>query len=923
MTNCRLLFIPSLLLTLFLSSSVRSQNLIDITTLDGGVSAKYYDSPGGEDYENLIDKSSLTKYLTFHSEGYVEFAAPSQYIVTRYSITSANDSPDRDPMNWTLYGSNDSTNWTPIDVESNQNFVNRFQTNTYTFTNTIPYRWYRLDMTNHSRTILQLSEWNIYGTPVTPGQDLPDITFSGGTANAEYEDAGYSAGNIIDHLWRTKYVTGHKSGWIEYRTEYPNLYEVSQYAVVSADNLQEDDPKDWTLEASNDNAKWTTLDTQVNQTFATRNQELKYTFDNNSQYRYYRLRVTANNGGNSLQLAELRLFGVKGDSVELPTASFTADQTMIVAGDSVAFKNLSKNATSYSWKFPGGTPATSTAENPVVRYDSSGTFDVTLTVADGTNQDNITQQGYVNSVTIDKAAMADSVKQEFLFAWNNYKNYAWGYDELDPLTHTGTDWYPPVAFYFTPVDGLDTMILMGLTSQADEARRFIDQNLSFNRDVTVSGFEFTIRFIGGLLSGYQLTGDTKLLALAKDLGDRILKSFNSPTGMPYGDINLATGAVGRPVTNPAEIGTRLIEFGALSKLTGDTTYYNVAKRALLKLYSLRSNIGLVGNAIDVRTGQWDGTDCSVGGGIDSYFEYLIKAALLFHDKDCMNMWQSTLTAINKHLRDSTSTGIWYGHADMNSGQRTGTDYGSLDAFWCDPLCLGGDLNDAIALGESNFKMWNLYGIEPEGLDYGNMTVTSPGYYLRPEIIESAYYLYHYTQDPRYLMMGQVFFDGLERYCRTPYGYTQLSNVVTKQQTDGMPSYFMAETMKYLYLLFAPQNTVDWNTTIFNTEAHPIQDTWDTLGIDSPRVATNYTLCQNFPNPFNPSTNFRFVLAKAGHVTLRIYNVLGQRVSTVIDGQMTAGEYTIPFYAAGLASGVYFYRLQADGYSDTEKMVYLK
>lgn len=319
------------------------------------------------------------------------------------------------------------------------------------------------------------------------------------------------------------------------------------------------------------------------------------------------------------------------------------------------------------------------------------------------------------SISIDKALMADSVKQEFLFCWNNYKNYAWGYDELDPLTQNGYDWYPPVSFLFTPVDALDTMILMGLTSEADDARAFIDQNLTFDKNVTVSGFEFTIRFIGGLLSSYQLTGDTKLLSLAKDLGNRILKTFNSPTGMPYGDIDLANGAVGRPVTNPAEIGTHLIEFGALSKLTGDTTYYYAAKRALVKLYSLRSKIGLVGDAIDVTTGQWDGTDCSVGGGIDSYFEYLIKSALLFHDKDCMTMWQSTLQAANKYLRDSTSTGIWYGHADMNTGQRTGTDYGSLDAFWCDPLSLGGDTLDAIDLGESNFKMWNVYGIEPKDL----------------------------------------------------------------------------------------------------------------------------------------------------------------------------------------------------------------
>ena len=626
--------------------------------------------------------------------------------------------------------------------------------------------------------------------------------------------------------------------------------------------------------------------------------------------------------GDSLQLAELKLYGSEDTAITLPNADFTANQTMIVAGDSVSFTNLSQNATSYHWTFPGGDPYTSTAKNPIVRYDTAGTFDVTLSVSDGTNSDNVTKPAYISVLAIDKNQIADSIKDEFLFCWNNYKKYAWGYDGLDPLTQSGYNWYSS-PLYFTPVNALDTMILMGFTTEADVTREFIDSNLSFNKNITVSGFEITIRFLGGLISCYQLTGDPKLLALAKDLGNRLLKEFNTPTGMPYGDINLATGAGGRPVTNPAEIGTRLLEFGALTKLTGDTIYYNTAKRALVKLYSLRSGKNLVGNAIDVTNGQWDGTDCSVGGGIDSYFEYLIKSALLFHDTDCMSMWQTTLKAANTYLRDSTSTGIWYGHADMNSGQRTGTDYGSLDAFWCDPLCLGGDLSDAAALQESNFKMWNLHGIEPEGFDYGSMSITSSGYYLRPEIMESDYYLYHFTQNPRYLLMGKVFFDNLVKYCRTDYGYVQLSDVVTKQQTNDMPSYFMAETMKYLYLIFAPPETINWNTTIFNTEAHPIQDTWDTLGIDSSRAASSYALYQNYPNPFNPDTKFKFYIAKPGHVTLKIYNVIGQYVETVIDGQLSAGPYTIPFSAIGLASGVYFYRLQTGAFNSVDKMVYVK
>jgi len=103
----------------------------------------------------------------------------------------------------------------------------------------------------------------------------------------------------------------------------------------------------------------------------------------------------------------------------------------------------------------------------------------------------------------------------------------------------------------TPVDALDTMALMGLDDQAKEARELIDTRLSFDRDIYVKNFEITIRLLGGLLSDYELTHDKRLLFLAEDLGDRLLPAFGSPTGMPYVEVNLRTGKVRNPETNPA------------------------------------------------------------------------------------------------------------------------------------------------------------------------------------------------------------------------------------------------------------------------------------------------------------------------------------------------------------------------------------
>ena len=162
-----------------------------------------------------------------------------------------------------------------------------------------------------------------------------------------------------------------------------------------------------------------------------------------------------------------------------------------------------------------------------------------------------------------KTEMAHRVRQEFLHAWDGYRQYAWGHDELKPLSNKPHDWYAH-SLLMTPVDGLDTMILMGLTPQADEARKLIDTQLNFDRDMYVKSFEITIRMIGGLLSSYQLTGDKRLLELADDLGRRMLPMFNSPTGMPYEYVNLHTGAVRGPNSNPAEVGTLLLEYGMLA-----------------------------------------------------------------------------------------------------------------------------------------------------------------------------------------------------------------------------------------------------------------------------------------------------------------------------------------------------------------------
>ena len=421
--------------------------------------------------------------------------------------------------------------------------------------------------------------------------------------------------------------------------------------------------------------------------------------------------------------------------------------------------------------------------------------------------------------------LAGRVRAELLYSWQSYERHAWGHDELRPLTKGVRDWHGTESLLMTPVDTLDTLLLMGLDAEAEKAKKLIVETLSFDKDISVKNFEITIRILGGLLSAYQMTGDPSLLRLADDLGTRLLPAFDSPTGMPYMYVNLKTGKTSGATSNPAEIGTLLLEFGTLAKLTGKPVYYDKAKNALVQLYNRRSKIGLVGEEINVETGQWVSRASHVGGGIDSYYEYLLKCWILFGDRDCERMWKESVRALNKYLAHQVASGFWYGQVDMVTGKRTATEYGALHAFLPSVLALGGDRRRARRLQASCFEMWKLHGIEPEVLDYRTMKVVHAGYPLRPEIMESAYYLHHYTGDPRYREMGRTFFEDLVRHCRTDAGYTTLKNVVTKEKGDLMPSYFLAETLKYLYLLFAPQKTMDLGVVVFNTEAHPLRRTW--------------------------------------------------------------------------------------------------
>ncbi len=420
---------------------------------------------------------------------------------------------------------------------------------------------------------------------------------------------------------------------------------------------------------------------------------------------------------------------------------------------------------------------------------------------------------------------------EFYHAWSAYKKYAWGHDILKPVSKEKYDWYGE-SLLMTIVDTLDTLYLMDFDTEFLAAVQYVKSNLSFDKDIDVQVFEITIRHLGGLLSAYQFSGDSGLLALAKDLGDRLMPAFGQAgalpvepplisTGIPARYVNLKTGATSGATTNPAEVGTLMLEFGMLSKLTGDESYYNAAKKAVVAVYDRRSpTTDLLGSNIDTRFGLWTSPVSHIGGGIDSYLEYLWKAWVLFDDPDFKDMYDICIAAVNEHLAEEVDGRVWYGSADMVTGQREATTFGALHMFMPGLLAISGNLEQAKKLMDSGYYMWNHWGIEPELMDYSTMTIVSGNYELRPEIIESAYHLWKATGEKKYREMGYSMFKDIVEHCRVEAGYTKLDDVATKKQGDYMDSFFLAETLKYCYLLFE-DSRLDYENAVFNTEAHPL------------------------------------------------------------------------------------------------------
>uniref|UniRef100_A0A2I3HI91 alpha-1,2-Mannosidase n=1 Tax=Nomascus leucogenys TaxID=61853 RepID=A0A2I3HI91_NOMLE len=422
-----------------------------------------------------------------------------------------------------------------------------------------------------------------------------------------------------------------------------------------------------------------------------------------------------------------------------------------------------------------------------------------------------------------RAQMRDLARGMFVFGYDNYMAHAFPQDELNPIhcRGRGPDRGDPSNlnindvlgnYSLTLVDALDTLAIMGNSSEFQKAVKLVINTVSFDKDSTVQVFEATIRVLGSLLSAHRIITDSKqpfgdmtikdydneLLYMAHDLAVRLLPAFeNTKTGIPYPRVNLKTGVP--PDTNnetcTAGAGSLLVEFGILSRLLGDSTFEWVARRAVKALWNLRSNdTGLLGNVVNIQTGHWVGKQSGLGAGLDSFYEYLLKSYILFGEKEDLEMFNAAYQSIQNYLRrgreacnEGEGDPPLYVNVNMFSGQLMNTWIDSLQAFFPGLQVLIGDVEDAICLHAFYYAIWKRYGALPERYNWQLQAPDVLFYPLRPELVESTYLLYQATKNPFYLHVGMDILQSLEKYTKVKCGYATLHHTC-KYLYSGMLCY---------------------------------------------------------------------------------------------------------------------------------------
>ncbi|KIJ11859.1 glycoside hydrolase family 47 protein [Paxillus involutus ATCC 200175] len=454
----------------------------------------------------------------------------------------------------------------------------------------------------------------------------------------------------------------------------------------------------------------------------------------------------------------------------------------------------------------------------------------------------------------------DAVVDLFVDSYEAYMKYAWGHDDLLPVSESYTDgrngWGASIA------DAMSTMWIMGLDDWFEAAVNYtatVDFSKS-NTDSTVSLFETTIRYVGGFLSAYELSGRKYdvLVDQAEQLAQQLSYAWVGNNAIPYGDVNFTSHEPTIEIGGIAGVGTLTLEWNRLSLYTNNDTYRQLAEKPVQHIINMPAPLpGLPGTYLDPSTGDPVG-GYTWGSGSDSYFEYLIKYPRLTNtdDNSYADAWLTAVDTSMKELLRTSTVDNWVYLADYDDDKLIRHVGSHLACFYGGNWILGGKLANNDTLVNIGLQLtdacWNTYastatGIGPEAFAYissdGNYTggsapdeeqlefydehgfyITASDYILRPEVLESNFYAWRATGDTKYFDNAVSALESFQEYLTTTVAYTGINDVDNTESTkiDDMESFWFAEVLKYLYLTFDDPEHISLDNYVFNTEAHPFE-----------------------------------------------------------------------------------------------------
>lgn len=440
---------------------------------------------------------------------------------------------------------------------------------------------------------------------------------------------------------------------------------------------------------------------------------------------------------------------------------------------------------------------------------------------------------------------ATAVKAAMTHAWRGYERYAWGKDELLPEQRQGKNSFAGMGA--TLLDGLSTLWIMGLKEEFYRGRDWVATNLTFPMTTEISLFETNIRVVGGLLSAYDFSGDKAFLRRVTELVDLMLPAMdNSTTGIPANSIMLGQASNSyRTTASIAECGSLQLEWTALSMRSGNNIYAEKSQKIFHAFHDVYPDQGLIPTTVNRDSGS-GGPSFSVGAAADSYYEYLLKLWLLGGQKEDLwrHMWERAVDDALARLLGTTKAsnlsyfGVSnYGHLEARQEHLACFFPGNMALGVYTGAVTGDKAAEYVRVAEAvTYTCWQMYERQPSGLspeaavmydsqDKAHEMTASPSYnILRPETVESFFYLWRVTGDPVYQEWGWKVFQAFEKYCKVDNGYVGTPDVtrVPPPHDDTQQSFFLAETLKYLYLLFSSEEVLPLDAYVFNTEAHPFK-----------------------------------------------------------------------------------------------------